>query len=45
MSEIMEIIDERERQKIKDRKKQKSDKSLVKVWELHGFVATFRLGL
>ena len=37
MSDIIEIIDERERQKNKDRKKQTSG-AIVNVWELKGFV-------
>ena len=39
MSEIMKIIDERERQKNKDRKNMGVAKVIVKVSGLNGFVA------
>ena len=42
MSDIMEIIDERERQKSKKTKTERSKgvaQAIVKVWELKGFVA------
>ena len=38
MSKLMKIIDERERQKHKDRKTQSSGVNYSKLWKLNGFV-------
>ena len=39
MSDLIEIIDERERQKNKDRKKQGVAQVIMKVWKINGLVA------
>ena len=44
MSDIMEIIDERERQKNKDRKKQTSDANYSESVRGKWFCCTFKLG-
>ena len=39
MSEMMKIIDEREKQKTKTERSKEVAQAIVKVWELNGFVA------
>ena len=39
MSDTMEIIDERERQKTKTKKSKGVAQAIVKVWELYGLIA------
>ena len=44
MSGIMETIDERERQRNKDRKSKGVAQAMMKMWELNDFVACLSLG-
>ena len=44
MPEIMKIIDEKEREKTKDRKKQRSDASYIESVKVKWFCCIFKLG-